>query len=130
MTTGRAMAQASHAANAFIAKYGKLKSVKAWQNETTQGFGTAIVLAASLNEIREIVLNISEPHELVLDPEYGIRTSKEILEVINPKLILDDMTIINDDGSVVIFKSEVTCGYVFGSKDALAPVLGHLKLHP
>lgn len=130
MTTGRAMAQSSHAANAFIKKYGKRKDVIAWQKETSQGFGTAIVLAASLQQIKDICLNLSEPHEFVVDPEYGVRINEELFELIDQGKILNTKTIINEDGSVVIFKKEITCAYVFGSKDDLDPILGHLNLHP
>lgn len=130
MTTGRAMAQASHAANAFIQRYGKRKDVLAWQKETKQGFGTAIVLSASLPQMKEICFNLSEPYEFVVDPEYGVKINTELLELINPKKILSKNTIVSDDGSVVIFKEEITCAYIFGDKDGLAPILGHLKLHP
>lgn len=129
MSPGRAMAQASHAANAFIAKFGHRKDVKLWQKETTQGFGTAIVLSASLPQITEIVCGLKEPNELVVDPEYGVRTDKEMLHLIDRTKILDNKTIVNDDGTVVIFKEVITCAYVFGSKDGLEPILGHLKLH-
>ena len=53
MNPGKAMAQASHAANAFVANDiwemeqmpdGIVDLKNQWQNETTQGFGTVIVL--------------------------------------------------------------------------------------
>lgn len=130
MTTGRAMAQASHAANAFVFGFGDRKDVKAWQKETKQGFGTAIVLSASMLEIQTIFLNLSEPHDYVTDPEYGIKVNTEILELVDLNRIQDGKTIYNDDRSVIIFKEEITCAYIFGDKDGLAPILGHLKLHP
>jgi hypothetical protein len=130
MTTGRAMAQASHAANAFIGSYGHRKDVKAWQKETKQNFGTAIVLAASLNEMKLALVGLSEPNDFVIDPEYGVKTNIEMLNLIDPSRILGKMTIINEDGSAVIFKSEVTCAYVFGTKEALDPILGQFRLHP
>ena len=130
MTTGRAMAQASHAANAFIGKYGNRKDVKAWQKETKQSFGTAIVLAASLTDIKNALYNLSEPHDFVVDPEYGVKTNTEILDLIDRSKILDEMTVFPGDGSVVIFREAITCAYVFGTKENLGPILGHLKLHP
>ena len=130
MSPGRAMAQASHASNAFIAKYGHRKDVKKWQKETTQGFGTAIVLSASYQNIRDIFYNLAEPHDFVVDPEYGVKTNIEILSLIDVSKIIESLTVFSDDGSAVIFKKEVTCAYVFGTKECLAPILGHLKLHP
>ena len=132
MTTGRAMAQASHASNAFIHKYGHLKSVKKWQKETTQGFGTAIVLAATLDQIMDIHLNLRDiqPHELVVDPEYGIRVTQDIVPLLDTNKIYSEKTITNADGSAIVFVEEITCFYVFGAKDELDLFLGHLKLHP
>jgi hypothetical protein len=134
MSPGRAMAQASHASNAFIHHYGNQIAVKKWQRETKQGFGTAIVLAASLPEIMAIVNDDNTlPNyfsDCVVDPEYGIKTTNEILELIDGTNIQPAKTITNDDGSVVIFVSCVTCAYVFGTKEELDPILGHLKLHP
>lgn len=130
MTTGRAMAQASHAANAFIARFGHRKDVKAWQKQTKQGFGTAIVLATNLPAIKAALFNLSEPHEMVVDPEYGVKTNLEMLELIERTNIQWEKTIINLDGSVIIFKKEITCAYVFGDKEALAPILGEFPLHP
>lgn len=129
MSPGRAMAQASHASNAFIHRFGKRKDVVAWQKETKQGFGTAIVLSATLSQIKEVCFNLSDPHEFVIDPEYGIKINVELLELIDPRKILSENTIVGDE-SVVIFKKEITCAYIFGDKDDLAPILGHLKLHP
>ena len=51
MKAGRAAAQASHASNAFIHKFGKNEEVKEWANQTPQGFGTAIVLSGDVKDI-------------------------------------------------------------------------------
>lgn len=130
MTTGRAMAQASHAANAFIGKFGHRKDVKAWQKETKQSFGTAIVLAASLTDIKNALYNLSEPHDFVVDPEYGVKTNTEILDLIDRSKILDEMSVFPGDGVAIIFKKEITCAYVFGTKENLDPILGRFELHP
>lgn len=132
MNPGRAMAQASHASNAFIHKYGKRADVKKWQKETSQGFGTAIVLAASIGDIHDLISRLphSIPACMVVDPEYGVKTTREILSMINYKKIMLEKTVFNEDGSVVIFRSETTCAYAFGTREKLAPFLGHLSLHP
>lgn len=130
MSPGRAMAQASHAANAFIGKYGHRKDVKAWQKETGQYFGTAIVLAASASDIKDVLLNLREPNDFIVDPEYGVKTTKELLDLMHPLRILSKMSIVNPDGTAIVFKREMTCAYVFGTKSALDPILGRFKLHP
>ena len=143
MSTGRAMAQASHASNAFIhsVSKNKPKSVKGWQEQTTQGFGTAIVLAANLHTISAVFSDIQDFKNLrgiyhnelfldwVVDPEYGFRTNTEIYKLIHPNLIQESKTIV-DGNNVTVFKREYTCGYVFGSKELLRPFLGALPLHP
>lgn len=130
MSPGRAMAQASHAANAFIGKFGYRRDVRRWQKETKQYFGTTIVLAASLSEIKKALFNLHEPHDLVVDPEYGVKTNTEILALIDHNKILSKMTLENNDMSAVIFKKEITCAYVFGTQENLSLILGHFKLHP
>jgi hypothetical protein len=104
--------------------------VKAWQKETKQSFGTAIVLAASLVDIKNALYNLSEPHDFVVDPEYGVKTNTEILDLMDRSKILDEMSIFPGDGTVIIFKKEITCAYVFGTKEGLDPILGQFKLHP
>lgn len=134
MTTGRAMAQASHASNAFIKQHGHVRDVIEWQNQTCQGFGTAIVLAASLHEIRE-VFKCEYKHSNILsyvaDPEYSIKVTSEVYNLIDTKKIIPRLSIFNEeDKTFTIFRPEVTCAYIFGTKEELDPILGHLKLHP
>jgi len=131
MTNGRAMAQASHASNAFIKRFGKDKSVKKWQRETTQGFGTAIVLAADIYQIRKVMIALTNHKikEEVVDPDYVIPVSSEIF----PYIAADKMSMFEqaDDGRRYFFhREEVTCAYIFGTKEELEPALGHLNLHP
>jgi len=131
MSPGRAMAQASHASNAFIKRFGKDKFVKKWQRETTQGFGTAIVLAVDMYQIRKamIELNNHEIKEVVVDPDYVISISSEIF----PYIASDKMSMFEqvDGGKQYLFhRKEVTCAYIFGTREELELVLGHLTLHP
>jgi hypothetical protein len=131
MTSGRAMAQASHASNAFIKRFGKDKCVQKWQRETTQGFGTAIVLAANMYQIRKIMITLTNHKikEEVIDPDYVISVSSEIF----PYIASDKMSMFEsvEGGKRYLFhREEVTCAYVFGTKEELDPILGHLNLHP
>jgi hypothetical protein len=134
MSDGRKMAQASHASNAFIHETSLKKAAHKWASETKQGFGTAIVLAADLPTIDEVLQKVKSFKEVsankVIDPEYGVKTTYELYQLFDLNRIDTNKTIINPDESVVFFKSEVTCAYVFGSKALLKPILGDLPLHP
>jgi len=141
MAIGRAMAQASHASNAFIKQFGNVGAVIEWQNQTNQGFGTSIVLAASYNEIKEVFytnwsfkIHKNEHTNIlnyVVDPEYSIKVTREVFNLIDTHKIMPLRSIFNDDDNTfTIFRSEVTCAYMFGTKEQLDPILGHLKLHP
>jgi hypothetical protein len=133
MSHGRAAAQASHAANAFIHKYGKRSDVQRWQTQTTQGFGTAIVLSADELELDNVLTkakSLKLPHEAVVDPDYGVKTTWELFKLLDTnkytRYFSADTT---DESAVMFFRSEITCAYVFGVKQELAPILGHLKLY-
>ena len=138
MTTGRAMAQASHASNAFLHESPNTRGVATWKNETKQGFGTAIVLSADMPSIHEILEKVKGMKadgiyaNKVIDPEYGVKTTTELYYLMcNNKSIQESKTIFDfENESVVFFRSEVTCAYVFGSKAVLKPILGDYPLHP
>ena len=132
MNVGRAAAQASHASNAFIHSHGKEKGAKTWQNSTTQGFGTAIILSASSEQIRRILLSAHSkrlPASWVWDPEYGMPVTKEIYELM-PQKVNVCPPIYKEDGTVVFFRSVDTCAYIFGKKSELVEILGELPLFP
>jgi Peptidyl-tRNA hydrolase PTH2 len=130
---GRAAAQASHAANAFIHRYGKNADVKLWQGQTPQGFGTAIVLGATLEQINDAIAKAGPVGGLadkVVDPDYVIPVSSEVVEFLDPK---SRLTFVepspNDPKKYLLHRSEVTCGYVFGDKEKLKEVLNGLPLY-
>lgn len=135
MTPGRAMAQASHASNAFVYENPRHKGVAQWQKETHQGFGTAIVLAADMQQIADLLMGFKRkaPNSVgnfVEDPEYGVTTTKEIYKILNSSSIQPDKTIFKDNGVVVFFKEETTCAYFFGPPEELAPLMKQFQLHP
>ena len=132
LSTGRAAAQASHAASAFAKKYGNTEGYKKWAKQTPQGFGTAIVLGVKFNDIAELSVNEDVkmfPQEIITDPDYVISISSEIVPFLNA----DDGRIlieaIADKSKYLLHRSEITCAYIFGDKDALQPILGHLPLY-
>ena len=138
MNAGKAMAQASHASNAFVHRMERhgtpnetLNALRpAWMAETNQGFGTVLVLAADLwkiNSIMEKVPSLKDVYaEKIIDPTYPYQVTGEIAN-----LIKKDMPIFKGDGLFVLTREEVTCAYLFGDKDGAAgSLVSELKLHP
>ena len=143
MTPGRCMAQANHAASVFEHDFGAVSKcqraeVKEWKAQTKQGFGTCIVLAASLAQIE----NIFDTGEMkdwimkgwVVDPEYGIRVTHEVAELLAQnydakfcQYTFDYTTA--DEKTVTVFRKEKTCAFIFGEKEDLEPYLGELPLY-
>ena len=112
MNPGKAMAQASHASNAFVHKGQSHAGVVEWKG-SKQGFGTVIVLGVTGEELEIAVQmsnNIGFISDIVHDPAYPLR----------------------DDGDVTHFIPLDTCGYVFGYKDdpELVYILSRFELHP
>lgn len=130
MNAGKAMAQASHASNAFVhhfhaymqeknAQPVNLGEVQAnnkafyeWENETKQGFGTVLVLEAPMDKIQptiDILKSMGNIAAVIHDPTYPIV-----------------------DGSIVHYIPLDTCAYVFvPNKDDLitSALLKQFKLH-
>lgn len=127
MNAGKAMAQASHASNAFVKKHSHTKAAKEWADETTQGFGTVIVLSANKKQLDSAVHN-SETSDVVVDPTYPYIVNSEIAELIDKENHTVD-PIAKSDGTVVLHRKEITCGYVFGTKEQCKSAIGHLPLH-
>lgn len=111
MSCGKAIAQGSHASNAFVNHFHAYmqeasvrssdrtkdeqlnKSFYEWENSTSQGFGTVLVLEAPMKAINttvEIFKELGKIAGVVHDPTYPIV-----------------------DGSVVHYIPLDTCGYVF-----------------
>lgn len=119
MNPGKAIAQGTHAANAFIEEHlrdsGKLEieaSIRDWRKQTTQGFGTVITLGVCEAQMTKAVLFAKEQGiraGIVHDPSYPIRDGQ-----VMHKIPLD------------------TCGYIFGSHSdpKLRLIVGALNLHP
>lgn len=137
MGFGRAAAQSSHASNALTVKFGLRDDVYQWQMQTKQGFGTAIVLSVDKQTMCNIDcddLIVKLPHGIVTDPDYVIKVNKEVASLLlqnydarfcNFKM---DYTFENE-GFVLVSRSEPTCGYVLGTKEYLEPLLGKLPLY-
>jgi hypothetical protein len=138
LTPGRACAQASHATNAFMKAWGSREDVKEWQKQTKQGFGTAIVLGVTLNQLEGLLTDPTFkkviPGGKVIDPEYGIRVNREVADLLHQNYDAKFCTYefrhdLEDEKTVVILRKEITCYYVFGTKEELEPWLGVLPLY-
>lgn len=134
MSPGRAMAQASHASNVFIHYFGNRGDVKQWTQQTKQGFGTAIVLGLSNEEITKLFshkdLKDYITKGLVIDPDYVFPVNTEAAQLINNRKINWSKLSDTDKNVTYVSKSEVTCAYIFGKKEELTQYLGEFKLHP
>ena len=120
MNPGKAMAQASHASNAFVSNAEPGYNVdeelfNAWQESTPQGFGTVLVLGVNEAQMRTAV-QIAEsfgvdkfPCDIIHDPTYPLQ-----------------------DGDTTHFIPVDTCGYIFGDKEdpLLEAIIGKFELHP
>ena len=109
MNPGKAMAQASHASNQFVATL----PTDAYDiyNEWLQcnGFGTVLVLEVTEAQMRTSVA-VADALDLVSgivhDPTYPLR-----------------------DGDSTHFIPVDTCAFVFGNKEDCTPVVGNFELH-
>ncbi len=121
MTNGKSSAQSSHASNAFVMDAtnrwpdpskpdGHLFRV--WQNETTQGFGTVLVLGVNEVQMRtavDVAEKLGYVSGVVHDPSYPLV-----------------------DGDFCHFLPLDTCAYIFGSKNdpILKAIVQNFDLHP
>lgn len=132
MRYGRAAAQASHAANTFINEWGcgnlNRRDVKEWQHQTTQGFGTAIVLGMTKPQIDKVLKSRIIPQGWVYDPDYVISVSSELKPFLNRKKI-KVIDIEGESNRILLSRGEFTCAYIFGKKEELKPLLGEFPLY-
>ena len=110
MNAGKAMAQAAHAANAFVDKArGSAVDISDWTRQTKQAFGTTITLAVpSEDEMTKTVLiadAMGYLADVIHDPTYPVR-----------------------DGYVTHLLPINTCAYVF-SPNGSPWFLSSLSLH-
>lgn len=140
MNAGKAMAQASHASNAFIQMYGNLPDVKKWKRETDQGFGTVLVLGVTGQQLLDTVKKAIDRKiaaDIVTDPTYPYRVSGEVANLLAAYGNLPADSRIceyqyENNKEYTLVREEITCGYVFGDKEnpELVELLKEFKLHP
>jgi len=133
LNPGRAMAQDSHAANQFVHEHGKKPEVKSWQKDAN-GFGTVIVLGTNRVQITEIIQTASfhlVPANYVFDPTYNYVVPAELEDCMDSKTFTAP-PIRKDNGTIVFFRKELTCAYLFLEESSIyrEKLLGGLSLHP
>ena len=104
LNAGKAMAQAAHASNLFIKRFGRDEQVTKWDGG--RGFGTTIVLACSGEEVfkrvkKALERKIQAGH--VYDPTYPFVVNKEFMQVADQRLFTAT-PIYKDNGQVVLFR--------------------------
>ena len=139
MGAGRAAAQASHAANAFIHRYGRSTKagevnplIKNWQNQTPQGFGTAIVLSCDIDKLHETTQKASQQKfffDTIVDPDYVITVPAEVIPYIDANNLNKFEQSKTDPTKYLFHREEITCAYIFGDKEKLSPLLSGLPLY-
>lgn len=150
MNPGKAMAHTAHAANAFVHEMQRriatddlpegrgLRSLfEAWQASTSQGFGTTIVLQATYEQAGTVV-GACWPDSWTgigsgwsKDPTYPYILSAEAAALV-PETVDTLPRVPRPDGTVLMFRRENTCAWVFGDKNdnRLRLLLDNLQLHP
>jgi peptidyl-tRNA hydrolase len=117
LNSGRACAQAMHAANQMVFELQfcmplddvRRELLKDWEDETGAGFGTGIVLSVNEQEMHETVATAKKNGfhvGIVNDPDYKIK-----------------------DGETFHSLSIDTCGYVFGRNGELKSLLSRFHLY-
>ena len=133
MNAGKAMAQASHASNAFLHTAPDNDMVDMWTKQTDQGFGTVLVLAVNEREMyaaADMARNLGFTSGIVHDPTYPILVPHELGEAMAAVDNPDAFTVGEARNYVTIPLD--TCAYVFGNKNnaILSAILGRFPLHP
>lgn len=116
LNAGKACAQAAHAANMCVAsidtppEHELTKMLREWEDETSNGFGTTIVLAVDERKLRS---------RIAYAKHLGLHAG-----------ILHDPTYPLMDGASLHLIPLDTCGFIFARKSDAFPVVGDLSLYP
>lgn len=132
LNPGKAMAQACHAANAFMHSVNgglvteefslydeTVADARCWSRQTEQGFGTTITLAGKIADIERTVAEMNSYYLVGAVPAFG----ELILDPTYPLL----------DGETLHLIPVVTCAYVFVSDrthQLVKNILSKYNLHP
>lgn len=122
------MAQAIHAGHLFSVNAHKTQAYKDWAED--RGFGTTITLSADERQIDRLV--DSMPTDLsgwVVDPTYPATIPGDVLPLIDTEMLSDAPRFINDGKTVILYRKEKTCAYLFGDKSFIQPLTADLPMY-
>lgn len=159
MNAGKAMAQASHASNAFVFAQLKVMLKRPWSTvkefynvffgqynpadddatfmrwirSTPQGFGTVLVLAVNEQQMRSTISNahmMGLATDVIHDPTYPVLIPTELGEALSSTGSFTNFSVGESKNYATIPLD--TCAYVFGLKGdpILDVIVGHFPLHP
>lgn len=148
MNPGKAMAQASHAANAFVHETKQkfengetlpgdaISLFDSWVNSTEQGFGTVLVLSADSYDSEKYDTQTDFFYDMVqeLDGMTCDGDDSDSSSFIAANIIIDPTYPIRD-GSTTHYLEVDTCAYVFVDQDnetlynEVKKYIGDLELH-
>ncbi len=105
-----------------------------WAAQTPQGFGTSIVLGVDCEQMKDVCHRAMSGRdnccvESVIDPDYVITVSAEIMGCIDQSQLGNFEQSKTDPTKYLYHRSEVTCAYIFGDKEKLTPLLSGLPLY-
>lgn len=133
LSSGRAIAQASHATSVFESCFGERSDVKDWKDQTDQAFGTTIVLSASKDKIDKLFSNHYIKRSLVkgwvTDPDYVIRVTHEVAHFMKNVKGISFIPTSSDEKTIAFTRAEKTCAFIFGKKEELSPFIGDWPLY-
>jgi Peptidyl-tRNA hydrolase PTH2 len=123
LNPGKLAAQAAHVANVAV-KRGDRKTVKAWERQTKQRFGTTIVLGATLQFIQAMMASA-----IVRDPTYPCEIPFEVgVYVIDTaRLMTESVYLDRQNRRAFYLRDEVVGAWMFGDKPQ---ALEGLELYP
>lgn len=136
MNHGKAMAQTSHASNAFMHIADRKNAlVKDWISGTTQGFGTVLTLAVDENQMKTAVKVaglMGFQSEIIHDPSYPILIPTDLGKILyNIHNHAVSTFTVGENFNYLTVPMD-TCAYIFGNKNdpLLAAIVGRFPLHP
>ena len=121
LNPGKLAAQAAHVANVAV-KRGARAIVRRWERQITQGFGTTIVLGATLDFIKS---NMSET--MVFDPTYPCEITYEVGVHLAANGQRRRVYFDHDGRKAIYIRREIVGAWYIGDRP---PIFDELELYP
>lgn len=139
MNMGKAMAQASHCANAFVADnlintspFVDHSLIEEWMG--TLGFGTQVCLTSddfesTFDDLEDWAGQYQFTFGSIIDPTYPFEVSPEVFKMLREQFKVGAQ---HRNGRILCTRPEMTAFYVFGDRDdpVFASKMKKFKRHP